>query len=139
MSGILFFIFASCHPLMLCPSARHFTLTEEFFALTCSSQLRCAGIGLVWEGNRLVVQRTGDLSQQHYILSNLTQSLVKRRWAPLDAQKVSPLTYITFHLVFIIMVLSIRLFRTILEYGLLHLKFRHLMRKICRKPSTGRK
>ena len=46
------------------------------------------GIGLGWEGNRLIVQRTGNpLTATLYIEYNLVQSLVKRRWAPLDALK----------------------------------------------------
>ena len=39
------------------------------------------------------------LSQQHYELSSLIQSLVKRRWAPLDALKSVPTQFTIFHLV----------------------------------------
>ena len=42
------------------------------------------GIGLGYEGNRLVAQvpESGDLSQQHYILRNLVKLVVRLRWVP---------------------------------------------------------
>ena len=69
---------------VLCPWARHFTLA-------CSSQPRCTKsvLALGWEGNRLVVRRTSDPLTATFF-SSLAQSLVKRRWAPLDALKSIP-------------------------------------------------
>ena len=56
------------------------------------------GTGLGWEGNRLVVRKTGDplrsqCSQQHYKFSSLAKSLVKGRekfscYAPGDSMKL---------------------------------------------------
>ena len=44
------------------------------------------GTGLGWEGNRLDVRRTGDTPlTAAFKLRSLAQSLVKRRWAPLNA------------------------------------------------------
>ena len=52
---------------------------------------------LGWEGNRLM-QRTGDPLTA--TLSSLAQSLVERRWAPLDALKSVPHQF-TFFFTFI--------------------------------------
>ena len=67
------------------------SLSKTLFTLTCSFRLRCKFC------NRFVLQTTGDLSQQHFVLRSLAQSLVKRRrWAPLDAPKSVPTNYLPF-------------------------------------------
>ena len=54
------------------------------------TQVYKMGTGLGWEGNSWRPSH-----KQHYKLSNLAQSLVKKRWAPLDALKSVP-TQFTF-------------------------------------------
>ena len=67
---------------MFCSWARYLTLT--WF----SRPRGINGYRLNWEGKRLVLQRTGDSLTA--ILSSLAQSLVKRRWALLNARKSVP-------------------------------------------------
>ena len=75
------------------------TMCRVAFTLACSSHPLCIN------GYRLRLKRyppppvTGSscrglvtLSQRHYILHNLAQSLVKRRWPPLDALKRVPIS-----------------------------------------------
>ena len=49
-----------------------------------------SGQALAGKGTGLLYRGLATHSQQHYILSSLAQSLVKRRWTPLDALKSVP-------------------------------------------------
>ena len=76
----------SLNPLLarlLCPWARHFNLLLSTQAYKWVPAQAGKVLGSLCKGLE-------TLSQQHYELSSVAQWLVKRRWAPLDALKVSP-------------------------------------------------
>ena len=56
------------------------------------------GTSLGWDGNRLVVKRTGDPLTATYKLNSLAHLLVKRRRSSLDALKSVPTNLHLFYL-----------------------------------------